>query len=227
MKPIGEFKSSAIASPLITAALCSLLMLSGCANDQQRTRTEGAGAGAVLGAVLGGVIGGRDGALAGAALGGVAGGAYGDQQARKKQQYAQREDALKLALAQAQETTRQARVANESLQRDVAALQTSVNRLSDRRLDAKRRNELAQAAKLQMERSNSQVDQQLVAVRGEIERQQQALKRDQELAKQAPEAPQPASIRLVSAGVNDLQAQERALERAKAQLAQLDSRRAF
>jgi len=212
------------------AGLLPLLMLvnlAGCANDQQRTRAEGAGIGAVIGAAIGGAIGGRDGAAIGAVIGAGGGAVFGDQQAKKKQQYAEREDALKLAIQQAQETTRQARLANESLRRDIVVLDDAVKRLKGQRMDARRRTKLAQASRQQLKQSNAKVEQQLVAVRQEIGRQQQALQRDVEMARAAPEAPSPPALRLVGAGVDDLRSQERALERAKAQLALLDSNRAF
>jgi hypothetical protein len=64
--------------PVAAAAVLTVAAgLTGCANDQQRTRTEGAGIGAVLGAVVGHALGGRDGAIAAPAIGGVAGGVAG------------------------------------------------------------------------------------------------------------------------------------------------------
>lgn len=208
------------------AVLLALCITTGCANDQQRTRAEGTGIGALIGAGLGAAIGGREGAVVGGVVGGVAGGIYGDHQAKKKQQFADREDALQLAVAQAQQTTRNAREANESVQRDIAALQDSVKRLQNEHANARRHTELARTTQHRIEQTNHRIDQQLVAVRGEIDRQQRALARDAELARSAPQAPAP-SLQLVKAGVEDLRSQERALEQAKAQLALLDPSRAF
>ncbi|MGI9485568.1 MAG: hypothetical protein ACR2RF_06750 [Geminicoccaceae bacterium] len=63
------------------------------ANDQDATRTQGAGAGAALGAGLGLVFGGGvEEILISAAVGGLAGLAAGDAVARKKADYATAED---------------------------------------------------------------------------------------------------------------------------------------
>lgn len=205
----------------------TLVILEGCANDQQRTRAEGAGVGALVGAVIGGAIAGRDGAAIGAVVGAGGGALIGDQQAKKKQQFAEREDALNLAIQQAQETTRLARIANEGLRREIVLLDEAVRRLRGQRMSAELRTELANASRQRMEQSNVQVERQLVAVRQEIGRQQQALQRDLELARVVPNAPPSSALRLVRANVDDLRSQERALERAKAQLALIDSKRAF
>jgi Glycine zipper len=209
------------------ASMAMMLGLScGCANDQQRTRAEGAGVGAVVGGLLGAAIGGRDGAAVGAVVGAAGGAVYGDQQAKKKQGLADREDALKLAAARSEQATREARTANEALQRDVAALEESVKRLKTQNMDAGRRAAMAKATQRRMQQALSRVDGQLASVRDEIARQQQVLQRDSELARQAP--PElPASLRLVRAGVDDLRSQERALEQVKAQLALLDASRAY
>lgn len=207
----------------LAAVLC---LTSGCATDQQRTRAEGAGLGALLGGALGAAVGGREGAAVGAVVGGAAGAVYGNQQAKKKQEFAEREDALKQAVAQAQQTTREARNANEGLQRDIVALEASVKQLKTQRMDARRRAELAQATQRRMQQSIARVDEQLIAVRGEIGRQQQALQRDLELARSAPTVT-PPSLHLVRVGVDDLRSQERALEQVKAQLALLNPSRAY
>ena len=76
------------------ALLTALFFLSACAaNDQDATRTQGAGTGAALGAGLGLVLGGGvEDMLIGAAVGGLAGLAVGDAVARKKTDYATAED---------------------------------------------------------------------------------------------------------------------------------------
>lgn len=212
--------------PMACAAVAAAF-LCGCANDQQRTRAEGVGAGVAVGAVLGGIVGGRGGALAGAAIGGVVGGAAGNQVAEKKRLYAEREDALNAAAAQSQAIAQQTRAANDVLQRDIAGLEASVARLRERRMSAAVRRDLALSARRSFEEANNKLDQQLAAVRGEIGRQQALLRREQALAQQTKEPSPPTAVRLVGAGVDDLRSQERALERAKAQLKLLDSKRAF
>ena len=209
------------------AALALACLLAACANDQQRTRTEGVATGAVVGGVIGHIIGGRDGAALGAVLGGAAGGLAGNQVAEKKRLYAQREDALKTAAAQSQAVTQQARSANEAAQRTIALLEASVARLQTESLTASSRNELARSSRRSFEDANGRLDQLVAAVRGELSRQREVMRREQDLAKQTNEASPPAELRLVSAGVRDLESTARALEHAKAQLALLDARRAF
>lgn len=207
--------------------LSLLALLSACANDQQRTRAEGVGAGAAIGAVLGHVIGGRDGAIAGAALGGIAGGVVGDKAAEKKRQYAEREDALQLAAAHSRVIAQRARETNESLRRDIASLETSVSQLLAQNLSARSRVELAANTRRSYKETNDRLDLRLAEVRSEIGRQQQVLRQEQEIAAQTREPSPATALRLVSAGVDDLRMHERALERAKQQLALLESRRAF
>ncbi|MBL0085707.1 MAG: OmpA family protein [Ideonella sp.] len=64
----------------LPAALACGLLLSSCANmdERQKDTAKGAGIGAAAGAVLGGIIGGRDNATKGAVLGGVAGAVGGN-----------------------------------------------------------------------------------------------------------------------------------------------------
>lgn len=83
-------------SRLLIAAVISLGMISGCASmpDDQRTRAEGAGAGAVIGGLLGYLIDGERGALIGAAVGAGAGYAVGNEIAKRKAEYASTEDYL-------------------------------------------------------------------------------------------------------------------------------------
>ena len=207
--------------------LAMAAMLSACANDQQRTRAEGATAGALIGALLGHVVGGRDGALTGAAVGGAAGLLVGHDVAEKKQRHAQREDALKAAAAQSLAMADEAHETNEALQQDIAALAGSVQRLQTEKLAATQHRTLAMTTRRQFMEAGRKLDAQLVAVRGELARQEEVVRREEALAQQTREPSPPSALRLVSTGVDRLKSQEQALERAKAQLAQLDARRAF
>ena len=211
----------------LIAALVLAGLLSSCASDQQRTRTEGVVSGAAIGAVLGHILDHRNGAALGAVIGGAAGGVVGNQVAEKKRLYAEREDALNAAAAHSQAIAQQARVANEALQRDIAALAASVTRLQTKRMSARSRKNVALSTRRSFEETNRKLDQQLAAVRSELAKQHEIIRREQALVKQTNEPSPPSALRLVSAGIQDLESHERALERAKAQLMLLDSRRAF
>ena len=129
-----------MAKNLFTKAVALLLCfaLSGCATDQQRTKTQGTVIGAVGGAVLlgglgalaGVLSGNRDnvaryaiaGAAAGAALGGVAGYNWGANVAREKAAYANTEDYLDACIGDTRAATAAAQRQNQSLRNQIAQL---------------------------------------------------------------------------------------------------------
>lgn len=79
----------------IIAFFAALSLLSACMNDQNATRAQGAGAGAAIGAGIGALVGGDpEDVLIGAAAGGLIGLAAGDAVARKKADYATKEDMI-------------------------------------------------------------------------------------------------------------------------------------
>jgi hypothetical protein len=123
--------------------LIASIGLSGCSNmsDQDRTKAQGAGAGAVVGGLLGagagallGAASGRGtdaiiagaigGGVAGAALGGVGGYMYGMKVAEKKAKYASSEDFYLAEINDIQASTATIRKTNQSLSKSVAALES-------------------------------------------------------------------------------------------------------
>ena len=116
------------------------LALSGCATDEDATKAQGAGLGAVLGGVVGAGAGallgaasgrGTDGIIAGAIAGGVVGATaggiggymYGAKVAEKKAQYANSEDFYLAEITDIQKNTATIRATNQKLSRSVASLQ--------------------------------------------------------------------------------------------------------
>lgn len=101
-----------------------LALLPGCAtmSDQNRTKAEGTGVGAVVGGLLGYAIGGGRGAAIGAALGAGAGFLVGNEIAKRKQAYANNEDFLDAEISNTQEYNKTALAYNAKLSKDVAAL---------------------------------------------------------------------------------------------------------
>ncbi len=79
VQPLAWFKRSFIRNSIITAVLCAVLLLAGCAGAPLTTREKGTLAGGAIGAGTGALVGSAAGAPgAGAAIGGVlgAGGGY-------------------------------------------------------------------------------------------------------------------------------------------------------
>lgn len=130
----------------VSATMC--LAIAGCANDQQRTVTQGTTIGAIGGAVVGAglgaltglAVGGGNtqsivtgmvaGAAAGAAAGGVAGYQWGQQVAIKKSQYASSEAYLQANINQAQAVTAAARKENALLASKIADYNSQIASLS-------------------------------------------------------------------------------------------------
>lgn len=122
------------------------LVLPGCATDQDATKAQGAGLGALLGGVAGAGLGALAGAasgqgsdailvgaiaggVAGATAGGVAGYMYGAKVAEKKAQYASSEDFYLAEIGDIQQNTATIRATNQKLSRSVASLQSKKRNL--------------------------------------------------------------------------------------------------
>ena len=100
-------------------------LLPGCAtmSDQNRTKAEGTGVGAVLGGLLGYAVGGGRGAAIGAAAGAGLGFLVGNEIAKRKQAYASTEEFLDAEIANTQEYNKTAIAYNAQLSKDVATLE--------------------------------------------------------------------------------------------------------
>ncbi len=104
--------------------------LSGCAaTDEQRTKAEGAGVGAVIGGLLGYAIDRERGAVIGAALGAGAGYAVGNEIAKRKQAYATTEAFLDAEIARVEEFNSTAYAYNASVRQDIARLDREAEQL--------------------------------------------------------------------------------------------------
>lgn len=124
----------------IMGMLLAALVLSGCANmsDGTRTKTEatalGAGGGALLGGLIGALAGGSDaawvGAAVGAGVGGIAGYAYGSHVAREKAKYASQEDWLDACIDSAEKVNRENRAYNAALEKEVRSLAAETDTLA-------------------------------------------------------------------------------------------------
>ena len=204
-----------------------LFTLSACATDQERTRTEGAAAGAVGGAAIGALIGGKGSTGIGALAGGAIGLLAGDAVARQKAAYAKREAALRNSANRAEQFAQQQRQQNTATLVQIAALRNDIHRLQVEQLSLTTRNNLAAADQARLTGLTRYVNGQLVQVRAEISQQQILLADEQHKAAQSHDNSLQPSLQLVAAGVRDLQSSERALEMAQAQLQLLDSKRQY
>ncbi len=212
----------------LMAAGIFLALLAGCATpgapggDASQTRAEGAVAGALIGALLGNAAGNnRQGTVVGAAIGGLLGAVAGDKVATKKAEYAQREDQLLAAAAEARQVAQQTKEYNERLRKDIAQLEKTEQRLRNETMTAQARQQAVTANREKIASLLQQTDRNLVDVRKRIAAQQAMIQAEQQ-------QPMPsANIVQVASGVQDMQIQERNLERALAQLRLIDSRRAY
>lgn len=229
--------ASCCKSRIAVTGLTGALLLSGCATDRQTTIAQGAGIGAAAGAVLGGVLGrNKDSMLAGAALGAALGGGGGYQMASKKAEYAQREDELEAAAKQAQTMARAIRAENEQRATAISALEQSVQRLNTAKLTATERRNLAAENQQKQIALVAGIDERLRQLRGEFARQNTLLAAERKAHAEAAAKVPPANVATttptdgfnhISLGVRELQQQQRVLEAARAQLMQIDNRRAY
>ncbi|MEZ5932424.1 MAG: hypothetical protein R3F54_10800 [Alphaproteobacteria bacterium] len=151
--------------------LSGLMFMSACtANDQHLTRAQGAGAGAALGAGLGALIGGdSDDILIGAAAGGLAGLALGDAIARKKADYASREQMIVGERQIVAEQADELQAYNAGLRRELSLLDREIARL-DAEVASGRDERAAKRTLRRHARANlDQARQRLVEVNQEID----------------------------------------------------------
>lgn len=203
------------------------LLLNACATDGQQTRTEGALTGAAVGATAGAIAGGKEATIAGAAAGGILGAIWGDSVAKKKEEYAKREDALRISAERATQLAQETRQQNEITTVQLTELERNIKRLRVEKLSAVARKNLTQSNEAKLASLLKSVDAQLVEVRAEIARQQTLLDSEERLAREQRDDSLQPRMRLVSAGVRELQTNEQALDRARAQLQLLDQKRAY
>lgn len=209
------------------SALAACVVLAGCANDSQRTTTEGALVGAAILGVLGHAVGGRDGALVGATLGAAAGAAYGDQVANQKAALAQREDTLQASIDRAHAAVALLQSNNKQIEQRIAALDQSLRAIQATRATVEVKRKQLLAHQQSTRETAEQIDQQLAQVRNEIGAQQTSLKTEVQRAKETKQAVPESKLRLMTVAINDLQDQQSRLERARQQLLLLDRRRAY
>lgn len=95
-----------------------MVSLFGCA-DSTRTKVEGTAAGALVGAGTGYAIGGEQGAAIGVGIGLIGGYFIGSKIAERKQEYADRQEAIREEIAYNQQLIDQARLTNDNLQQEI------------------------------------------------------------------------------------------------------------
>jgi hypothetical protein len=105
-------------------------LLGGCATtDEQRTKAEGAGVGAVIGGLVGYAVDRERGAAIGALIGGGAGYVVGNEIAKRKQAFATTEDFLDAEIARVDEFNRTTSAYNARLRQDIARLDVEAEQL--------------------------------------------------------------------------------------------------
>ena len=112
--------------------MAAVLLVSGCAtSDQTRTKAEGAGIGAALGGLAGYLIGDEKGALIGAAAGAGVGFLAGREIAKRKAEYASREDFLDAEITRTAEYNQTIRAYNQKNEVELAALENEAEALRE------------------------------------------------------------------------------------------------
>ncbi len=113
----------------ILVLLC--LVAGGCASTSDQTKTKAGGTvlGAVLGGVLGYALGGEEGAAIGAIVGGGAGFLAGNVIAKRKAQYASKEEFLDAEIIRVAEFNETTRTYNARLREDIHVLTTEAEQL--------------------------------------------------------------------------------------------------
>jgi len=208
--------------------ILAALLAGGCATDGLRTRTEGAVAGAAIGAAVGQAAGGdSEATAAGALAGAVVGVLVGDQVAKKKAQYAKREDGLRASAERARLLAQSLQADNQRLSGEIAALELKLKQIKARQASAEARRNQVLAQKQRATALLTQVDARLSSVRTELAAQNALLESERSRAAQAGENAPLAGVQLVKDSISELEIQDRALERAKQQLLLIDRRRAY
>lgn len=208
------------------------LFLCACATDQQRTRTEGTVAGVAAGAALGRAITGDDrGTAVGALLGGIVGVFAGHRAAQKKAAYAQREENLRQSAQRATALAESTRTQNDQIEHDIAELDRAVQDLQAAKLGIAAQQQAQSAHRERLAALVASVDQQLQQMNEEVGRQNQLIAEtkaiDAKEQRDTAEQEESEGVRLVAAGLRDLEQQTRRLELARLQLQQIDARRAY
>ncbi len=221
-------------SPIILLTL-AITFSGGCATtDSGKTKTEGAGIGAVMGAIVGTVAASfrcdsdkkdcakarRQGATVGAVAGGAAGYAYGTHVANKKTEYASEEAYLNDVIANAAKVAEEAKVYNVDLKKQLTVLDkkkseliSATDRQEQNKASIRKNNE-------ELITTIKQTENELKLVTNEISIQNKVIERERESA--------PARlINVALGGVTELEIQERALQQSLAQLKLIDNRRAY
>ena len=217
-----------IKSTLPCTVVAACLVVSACATDQQKTEGQGAGAGALLGALIGvAITHDARGAAIGGAVGGGAGYAVGNQVAQRKAQYAQRENDLRNSAQRANVLAEQTQQMNQQISAQVARLDETVRSLRKQEMSEDTRRGLTESNRRQAASLLNGVNAQLQVVRDEVARQQALLAAETQQAQQSKESTDSEGVHLVSAGIRELQSNQRQLEEARAQLQLIDPRRAY
>lgn len=169
------------------AALFSVAMLSGCADDQQATRASGAGLGAALGCGIGALItGDASGCAIGALAGGTGGFLVGNEVADRKQQYASMEDLLDGEIAKTEETNRALVRRNRQLRDDLQTRQATLVALESDVAASQATERRKQAEVTKIKKESAEAQQLLEDARQELAIQQELLEEtEKEIAQSA------------------------------------------
>ena len=201
----------------------SVLLITSCATDSQVTRGQGAAAGGILGAVLGAAVGHNyKAALEGGAGGAGLGYIVGDQVAREKNGYVQREDALQQSADRAHQLATAAQAQNRQLADQVLKLRQSIDALQRQQMNEQSRRYWLNYNQQQADGLLAQTNTRLSNLQAEIAHQQSVRTQAQQSGSASA-----GDLQRVANGIRELQSNEHVLEEARAQLEKIDTRRVY
>jgi DNA repair exonuclease SbcCD ATPase subunit len=161
---------------IIVYTMVIALLLTGCATQEQQTRTEGTAGGALLGAALGAGIGalagGGKGAAIGAGIGAVVGGTtgliYANSIIDRHRELQGRENDLDAQIANCRALNNDMQKCNEDLQQKIANYQSNIDELQARVNQGEDQRNSLRKTKLNIEKELKQQKKTQIALQKEL-----------------------------------------------------------
>lgn len=214
---------------VITILVLLCLVAGGCAStsDQTKTKAGGTALGAVLGGVLGYAIGGKEGAAIGAVVGGGAGFLAGNVVAKRKAQYADREDFLDAEIVRVAEFNETTRTYNVKLREDIQVLTLESEQVRANYAEKREQKKEVEKTRADVQKRIKNAEELRKDLNQELEVQTAILEEERKIQEQAKEQPKDqdkARLATLENEVEELRANIAQLQEGTVQLAGIDER---